>query len=110
MPGTSHMAIIITVIASILGGAGSFLLKKGAGLAWNFRNYKALSGALLMVVSGIIYLIALREGELSVLYPVSGLAYVWSLLLGWRFLGEKMSNYKVIGIIMIMAGLFLIVR
>jgi drug/metabolite transporter (DMT)-like permease len=53
-------------------------------------------------------LIAFRGGELSVLYPLIALSYVWVAILSKIFLGDMMNPFKWAGIIFIMAGVSLI--
>ena len=48
--------------------------------------------------------VALRHGELSVLYPLISLSYVWVAVLSVLVFGEIMNAYKVAGICAIMAG------
>jgi uncharacterized membrane protein len=51
---------------------------------------------------------ALQGGELSVLYPLVSLGYVWVCLLSIRFLGERMNSVKWTGVAFIVAGVALI--
>jgi drug/metabolite transporter (DMT)-like permease len=48
--------------------------------------------------------LALRHGELSVLYPLISLSYVWVAILSVVVFGEAMNPFKILGIFVIMAG------
>jgi len=61
-------------------------------------------------IAALLYLIALRNGELNVLYPISALSYVWSLFIGKKFLNEKINIYKQGGVALIIIGLIFIVN
>ncbi|PIY60044.1 hypothetical protein COY95_03845 [Candidatus Woesearchaeota archaeon CG_4_10_14_0_8_um_filter_47_5] len=95
--------------ASIIGAFGALYLKKGANkLSLSPKalvtNYALMLGVALYGLSTIIFIPALRLGELSLLYPFASTTYVWISLLSVRFLGEKMNGYKWAGIICILAG------
>jgi uncharacterized membrane protein len=59
-------------------------------------------------VSTAMFIPALKGGELSVLYPLVALTYVWVSLLSVKFLNEKMNKMKWIGILLILFGVTLI--
>ena len=66
---------------------------------------KPLHGGLALYGAGAaLMVIALRHGELSVLYPLISLSYVWVAVLSVVVFGEIMNVYKVTGICAIMAG------
>ena len=51
-----------------------------------------------------VMVVALRDGELSMLYPVIALGYVWvSILSVWIF-NEQMTPLKAAGVVVIVAG------
>ena len=90
--------------SALLTCVGQLLWKLSAGgslwlLLGGFALYGA--GALLMIL-------ALRCGELSVLHPMLGAGYVLSLLLGSVFLRETLSATKLVGVLVITAGLVLL--
>ena len=58
----------------------------------------------LFVIGTMLFIPALRGGDLSILYPFVSLSYIWVALLSVRFLGEKMNKYKWIGIALIILG------
>jgi len=65
-------------------------------------------GAASTIANTVLFIPALRGGELSVLYPLVALVYVWVSLLSVRFLGEKMNPMKWLGIALILLGVTLI--
>ena len=54
--------------------------------------------------------LALREGELSVLYPIIALTYVWVTLVSYIRLHEPPNIYKNVGVMAIIAGVIVIGR
>lgn len=110
---TSLFAIVLVLIATIIGAFGALFLKYGAekltrSNKWTFINKRLIVGVFLYGVSSIFFLIALKNGELSVLYPLTSLSYVWISLLSIKMLGEKMNFLKWLGIAAILIGVSLI--
>lgn len=110
---TSLFAILLVLVATIIGAFGALFLKYGAEKLtrsdnWTFINKRLVLGVFFYGLSSIFFLIALKNGELSVLYPITSLSYVWISLLSIRMLGEKMNFLKWLGIAAILAGVSLI--
>lgn len=61
-------------------------------------------GAILYFISAILLIIALRGGELSVLYPLVALSYVWVGILSMLIFNEPMTMFKWFGVVFIIAG------
>jgi drug/metabolite transporter (DMT)-like permease len=101
------MIIVFTIIAAaaqVLMKFGSNHLKLHPSLAGLLTDYPLLGGLFLYGVGAALMVIALRHGELSVLYPLISLSYVWVAILSVMIFGEVMNPYKVAGICAIMAG------
>ena len=107
------LAIIVVVIASLISSFSPVLLKKALQRKFfplkNIFVNKYLFGAVAVFGVGTIgYIIALMNADLSVIYPLTSLSYVWVSLYSVKFLGEKMSKFKWVGIALIVAGVVLI--
>ena len=110
---TQLWAVGLVLLGTIVGAFGPILLKRGSdafGLSVRtlLRNYNLLAGIFLYGVSAIIFIPALRGGDLSILYPIVSVNYVWVSLLSVRFLQEKMNKLKWSGIVLIIVGVSLI--
>ncbi len=110
---TSTFAIVLVLVATVIGAFGALFLKYGAekltrSNKWTFINKRLIFGVLLYGLSSIFFLIALKNGELSVLYPLTSLSYVWISLLSIKMLNEKMNFSKWLGIAAILIGVSLI--
>ena len=73
-------------------------------------NVPLISGYALYGVNTLLLVLALRDGELSTLYPIIALTYVWVTLLSYTLLGEKPNSYKNAGIIAIVLGVAVLGR
>ena len=106
--------ILVVIFATFIGAFGSLFLKKGASsmhiqhLLRQFLNKNLMIGVGLFCLSSVFYVGAMKYGELSLLYPITSLSYIWISLLSVKFLGERMNRYKWLGILLIIIGVALI--
>lgn len=110
---TELYAIGLVLVSSFIGAFGAIYLKKGSkklslNLNQLIRNWELFLGLFFYVIPVALFLIALRAGELSVLYPFVATIYIWISLLSIKFLGEKMNTWKWLGITAIIIGVSLI--
>lgn len=110
---TNFLAIGIVFLAAIIGSFGALFLKIGSKrFSFKFkrlmRNYKLMFGVLLYAISSIVFIWGLKQGELSVLYPIVATGYIWICLLSVKVLGEKMNIWRWLGILAILIGVSLI--
>lgn len=100
---------------TVLGAAAQILIKTGlkglpqhAGLfeliLAGLMNWQLMLGLCLYGCSTILLVLALRYGELSMLYPVIALTYVWVACLSLFFFQESINVYKACGLILIVGG------
>jgi drug/metabolite transporter (DMT)-like permease len=102
-------AIGLVILGTLIGSWGALLFKMSAEkFSLNpiklITNWKLVLGGCLYLVSTVPFLIAVKYGELSVLYPFVSLSYVWVVLLSVLFLKEKMNLWKWLGIVFIIVG------
>ncbi len=110
---TELYAIGLVIVASFIGAFGAIYLKKGSknfvpNIKKLITNWELILGLSLYVIPTILFIIALRAGELSVLYPFVATVYVWISIFSVKFLGEKMNMWKWAGIAAILFGVSLI--
>ena len=103
-------AIALVLFCTLLMSIGQLLYKKGANLLeFNLMaiitNYQLILGYGIYILAAILLIIALRYGELSVLYPITATSYIWIALLSMFFLSEVIGVYKWVGIILIIFGI-----
>ena len=108
-------AVGLVLFCAFLGALGQVLFKLGSAsvsldiLSW-LINWKVLLGMVLYGISAVLFIVALKHGNLSELYPLIATSYVWVAFLATRFLGEPFSPLKWLGIGLIVGGVSLIVR
>ena len=71
-------------------------------------NWQVIIGICLYAVGAAILIIALRGGDLSILYPIIATSYIWVSLMSMYFFGELMNIYKWLGVAFIIIGIVFI--
>ena len=104
-------SLLMILVFTLLSAAAQVLLKFGTvqlklhpSLVGLLTNFPLIGGMALYGVGAALMVLALRHGELSVLYPLISLSYVWVAILSVLVFGEVMNPYKIGGICAIMAG------
>src|SRR3989344_4346863 len=90
-------AIIIVLLSTLLTSIGQLFFKFGANklsLENLFSNYLLFIGIILYIVALVIFILALKNNELSLLYPLYATSYIWVSLLSMFFLNETMNIFK----------------
>lgn len=106
---TSFISICLVLLGTLVGAFGPILLKRASAKKLSefkslITNYDLMGGVLLYVGGTVLFILALRGGELSVLYPFVSVTYIWVCILSMKFLGEKMNALKWGGIALIILG------
>jgi multidrug transporter EmrE-like cation transporter len=95
---------------TVLGAAAQILLKTGANHLTHITaldvitNWGLIGGLSLYGVSTLLLVLALRDGELSLLYPVIALTYVWVTVLSFIIFHDRVNPLKLTGIAIIVIG------
>lgn len=110
---TPTSSIILVLFSSFVGSFGAVFLKLGAekmggGLLKILTNYWLATGIALYLFSSVFYMMGIAQGELTVLYPMVSLGYIWALLWARIFFKEKFTVAKVGGLALIVVGVALI--
>jgi multidrug transporter EmrE-like cation transporter len=69
-----------------------------------------MAGYSLYGISAALLVLALRDGELSILYPVISMTYVWVTFLSLVFFRETLSVFKLAGVAIIVTGVAILGR
>jgi drug/metabolite transporter (DMT)-like permease len=110
--GTPVSSMLLVLMASFIGSFGAVFLKLGsARLAGGFRhifNVQLATGVALFMGSSYFFVLGIRHGELSVLYPMVSLGYIWTLFWSRLFFKEPFTRNKFLGLAMILLGVFFV--
>ena len=110
---TPLISVIFFLIASGLGAFGQFLYKAGAEhtfSSWQsyVLNWRLLLGVLCYIAVMILFIAAFKQGgAMSVLYPVYATTFIWAALIGLLVYGEPIKLLNVLGMALLIGGMYL---
>ncbi len=96
-----------------VNAVGAITLDRGTLLLTALRvltQWPVLAGLTLYVVSVGVWIVGLSRVDVSIAYPMLSLGYVVNALAAWWLFGEMIGPLRVAGILLILAGVFLIAR
>lgn len=112
MTATPVSSILLVFVASLIGSFGAVFLKLGAEkLRYGLRHIISLQagfGVALFLLSSVFFGWGIKHGQLSVLYPMVSLSYVWAMIWSRLFFRESLTKQKFIALGMILFGIVLI--
>lgn len=107
--------VMAALLCAVAGSVGQLLFKTGSASvgmsisSW-LANWKVLAGFFLYGASAVGFIVALKHGRLSLLYPVIATSYIWVTILSAWFLDERVNALHWLGIALILSGVVIIVR
>lgn len=114
----SQQPVLLVFSCTIIGAAAQLLIKLGAAphqyptlrdaVIARITNLPLMAGYTLYGVNTVLLVLALRKGQLSLLYPVIALTYVWVTLLSFFVFHESLNGFKLAGLALIMLGVSVI--
>lgn len=111
----SHrQSLVLVFFCTLFGAAAQYLIKSSSMSMGHFSinalmvNYRLWAGLALYGISTILLILALRDGALSMLYPVISLTYVWVTLISVFAFHETITLSKGAGIAVICVGVALL--
>jgi drug/metabolite transporter (DMT)-like permease len=110
---TPVSSIVLVLFGSFIGSFGAVFLKLGAehmqgSFARLLNNYWLAIGIILYLLSSVFYIMGVSQGQLTVLYPMVSLGYIWAILWARLFFKEPFTLAKIGGLLMIVFGVALI--
>lgn len=102
------------VLGTVLAAIAQVLIKRGAAELSSkqvldmITNVNLLAGYTLYAIFTLLLSLALRDTELSILYPIISLTFVWVALLSLFIFGERLTAVKTAGIVIICGGVALL--
>lgn len=121
--GLQYLPLIL--FAVLLNTAAQILIKMGMTSIGHFefqgRNFwpillkmsqtpPLLAGMLIYVFSLGAWLMTLSRVDVSLAYPLTSLGYIFTALVGYYVLHEDMNLTRILGILVIMIGVYLVTR
>lgn len=115
--------IPLIILAVMLGATGQIVMKRGmqiygevsAATVWMqlipiFKTPQVAIGFVCYGLSSVLWIAIVSNMDLSLAYPMVSLAYVIVFVASWLLLGEQISPLRVVGLLVIVAGVIIISR
>ncbi len=107
--------ILISILNCFFGAIAAFLLKKGSkdinkikkNLFYFFKS-KLFYGLFIYGVTAVASILILRWLDVLIFYPLTSMTYVFSFFLAKKYLKEKITLQKILGMMLIIIGVVLL--
>lgn len=102
---------VLLLVMTLLGSVASLSLKKASGsgsLIGLLKNVNLYVGGFLYLSSAVLNIYILRHMDYSVVLPLTSITYIWTMILSYMILKEKITKKKILGVFFIIAGAVLI--
>ncbi len=112
---TKRWAIGLVVVCTLFTSFAQIFYKFGADrlrfdILSVITNWPIILGIILYGTAAILLIIALKGGDVSVLYPIIATSYIWVSLLSMYFFGDIINIYRWIGMVAIFFGVILVAK
>lgn len=95
------------LVMTLLGAVASLFLKKASGadsLIDTIKNINLYIGGMLYLAGAVMNIWVLRYLDYSVVLPLTSLTYIWTMIVSHLILKEKITNKKIVGVVLILIG------
>lgn len=114
---THKTSVFLVLGCTFLGAAAQVLMKMGANalpagasVVQMLTCLPLLAGLAVYGLSTVLLILALRNSELSLMYPIIALTYVWVMILSVVIFHETLNVFKVVGVLVIVGGVAVLGR
>jgi multidrug transporter EmrE-like cation transporter len=110
------LSIAMFAAAALLGAIGQFLYKSGAhattgSVVSYLINWRILAGVVCYIAVMVLFVAAFkRGGALTVLYPVYASTFIWAAVIALLAYGTPIKPINVTGMLLLIAGMYLMGR
>jgi drug/metabolite transporter (DMT)-like permease len=104
---TTRQSVLLVFLCTLIGAAAQL---HGFDPARILTDLPLLAGYACYALNTLLLMLALRDGELSKLYPIIALTFVWVNILSIVLFQERLNAWKVAGMLAIMSGVAMLGR
>ncbi len=98
---------IALTVMTFVAALASIFLKKASGsenIIGMLKNINLYIGGILYVMAALVNIIILRYLDYSIVLPLTSITYIWTMVLSYITLKEKISVKKITGVGLIVIG------
>lgn len=107
-----YVIVLLMLLCGLATAAGQIIWKKGSAEITSITSFLlnkfVIIGFILYALASVTYIIALKHAELSRVFPMISLSFVWVTLYAAIVLQEKLQTSSIIGLVAILAGITLL--
>jgi multidrug transporter EmrE-like cation transporter len=116
--GLVLIGVLLNAVAQLLLKAGTnavgrfeFTAAQLAPAGWKLATEPYIAGGIgCYVVSVVVWIMALSRVEVSIAYPMLSIGYVINAIAAYYLLGESVTPLRMLGIGIIVLGVFIVAR
>lgn len=101
--------LVLLLCMTLLGSLGGFFFKKCTSRGLKLSGFFILNlgiGGVFYVLGALLNIQLLKMMPYTIVYPLTSITYIWTLILSSFFLSEKMNRRKWFGILLVITGAF----
>jgi len=98
---------VCLIVMTMFGSVASLFLKKASGsvgMIAMLKNINLYIGGFLYLASALLNIWILKVLDYSVVLPLTSLTYIWTMVLSYMILNERITKKKIGGVILILIG------
>lgn len=103
---------LILISLTIIGAFGGYSFKKASNSSEKIylilTNKWLYIGGILYLLSAILNIYVLKFLPYTVVLPMTSITYIWTMLISYYLLNEKVSKRKICGVVFIFIGATLV--
>lgn len=102
----------LLLLMTMLGAVAGLFLKRASGsknLLGIVKNPNLYLGGCFYLIAALLNVYVLRYLEYSIVLPLTSITYIWTMLVSYIVLKERITRKKVIGVSLIILGAVVLV-
>ena len=107
------LLVVLLIVMTWFGAIGGYLLKKSSSCDFNKDRYRFLgwlaAGVSFYGAAAILNIIALRFLPYTIVFPLTAVTYIWTMIISYFILKENISIKKILGVALIVTGAVILV-
>lgn len=104
--------LMLILLMTMLGSVASLFLKRASGsngIVAMLKNYNLFLGGFLYLAAALLNVYVLQFMEYSVVLPLTSITYIWTMIISYLVLKEKITCKKIAGVCLIVIGAVVLV-
>lgn len=104
----------LLILMTLCGSLGGYFLKRASAKLDSIKsliiNKYIYIGGIFYCLGAFINIILLKYIPYNIVLPLNSITYIWTLVLAYFLLGERINKYKLLGIMCIVVGVVFLTR